>query len=244
MRIAFAVPIYDNPEGMFFQSFTTAVAHLYQSKIIGPDGEPLEFVTDTFVCSGIIQEARHRLFFEALKWEADYIIWCDSDHIFPKDAFVRLLAHNKLIVGCNYARRTHQGQPTAPTAAKLNRDEQDEKLCYTTEEKVKAEELEKVDHLGLGLTCINMSVLELLTDQAEKEGKSSFMPLFAWPEKEAGAGTGSVGEDVHFFQKCRDAGIDIWCDHALSWEVGHIVKRVLTHAHVANDKQRWIKEET
>lgn len=242
MRIAFAVPIYDNPEGMFFQSFTTALSHLYQSKVLGPDGEPLKFTTDTFVCSGIIQEARHRLFFEALKWNADFIIWCDSDHIFPKDAFIRLLGHNKLIVGTNYARRVHQGQPTAPTAAKLDRNSHDEKLCYTTREKVEAGQLERVDHLGLGLACMNMGILEMLTEQAERDGKESFMPLFHWPEKEDGKGTGSVGEDVYFFQKCREAGIDVWCDHALSWEVGHISKRILTHAHVERDKERFLAQ--
>ena len=89
-------------------------------------------MTDTVVCSGVIQEARHRLFFEALKWDADYIIWCDSDHIFPVDAFVRLLAHNKAIVGCNYARRVQPGQPTAPSGSKLDRYSHETPLLYTT----------------------------------------------------------------------------------------------------------------
>lgn len=242
MRIAFAVPVYDNVESMFFQSFSTALSHLHGSKILDADGEPIEIEVDTFVCSGVIQEARHRLFFEALKWNADFVIWCDSDHIFPKDAFVRLLSHNKAIVGTNYARRTQTGQPTAPTSAMFNRKEHENALCYTTQEKAEAGELEKVDHMGMGLCCINMAILDKLAAKAEEDGKPNFMPLFHWPEKEAGKGTGTVGEDVYFFQKCREAGLEVWVDHGLSWEVGHITKRVLTHAHVEKDKARWLAQ--
>jgi hypothetical protein len=242
MKIAMAVPVYDNPESMFFQSFTSALSFLYETKLQDADGNIIEKMVETFVCSGIIQEARHRLFFEALKWDADYIIWCDADHIFPVDAFPRLLAHNKDIVGCNYARRVNQGQKTAPTAAKLNRYDFNEKLCYTTQEKAEEGLLERVDHLGLGLTCMRMSVLERLTERAQAEGKPSFMPLFHWEDKDPGMGKGSIGEDVYFFEKCRKAGIDVWCDHALSWEVGHIAKRVLTHAHVERDKEQWLKD--
>lgn len=242
MRIALAVPVYDNPESMFFQSFTSALSHLHQARIEDGDGNRVPIVVDTFVCSGIIQEARHRLFFEALKWDADFIIWCDSDHIFPVDAFVRLLAHNKQIVGCNYARRVHHGQPTAPTASRLNREQHDEKLCYTTQEKAEAGELEKVDHLGLGLTCMNMSILEQLSAQAEREGRENFMPLFHWEEKDPGRGSGSIGEDVYFFKKCREAGVDVWCDHGLSWEVGHITKRVLTHVHTIKQREAWLAQ--
>jgi len=242
MKLAIAVPVYDNVESMFFQSMTTALSYLYECNITDPDGNKVEFEVETFVCSGIIQEARHRLFFEAMRWDADQILWCDSDHIFPKDAFVRLIAHGKDIVGTNYARRTQTGQPTAPTAAVLNRAEADEKLCYTTKEKAEAGELERVDHMGMGLCLMNMGVLERLTLRAEEKGEKSFMPLFGWPEKEEGSGTGSIGEDVHFFNKCRDAGLDVWVDHGLSWEVGHICKRVLTHAHVEQQRDQWNRE--
>lgn len=240
MRIAIAIPVYDNPESMFLQSLTSALSYLYETKLEDDNGERIPIQVETFVCSGLIQQARHRLFFEALKWDADYILWCDSDHIFPANAIPRLLAHGKDIVGCNYARRTIGADPTAPTAAVLNRDEQASKLCYTTREKAESGELEKVDHMGMGLCLMRMSVLEALTLKSEADGLKSFMPLFHLMEKDAG---GTVGEDVFFFQKCRDAGLDVWCDHGLSWEVGHISKRVLTHAHVERDIARWKKEE-
>ena len=241
LKLAIAIPVYDNPESMFLQSLTSALSFLYEANLTDDDGEPVKLQVETFVCSGVIQEARHRLFFEAMKWEADYILWCDSDHIFPADAIPRLWSHGKDIVGCNYARRTMTGQPTAPTAAVLGRDTADEKLCFTTQEKAEAGLVEQVDHMGLGLCLMRMSILERLTEHAEANGEESFMPLFHWLAKDAG--NGSIGEDVYFFQKCRAAGLDVWCDHGLSWEVGHITKRVLTHAHVERDRPRWKQEE-
>ena len=243
MRLAIAVPVYDNVESMFFQSITTAMSYFYETKLQDSEGNDIPKCVEVFVCSGIIQEARHRLFFEAMKWDADYILWCDSDHIFPADTIPRLLAHQKDIVGANYARRTATGQPTAPVAAKLNRQQHAQALCYTTQEKAEAGTLEKVDHMGLGLTLMHMGILERLAIKAEADGKPNFMPLFHWAERAPGEGKGTIGEDVYFFQKCREAGIDVWCDHALSWEVGHICKRVLTHAHVERDKARWLQEE-
>ena len=37
---------------------------------------------------------------------ADEILWVDTDMQFPEDALLRLLAHDKDIVGCNYRTRT------------------------------------------------------------------------------------------------------------------------------------------
>ena len=241
LKLAVAVPCYDKIEPAFFQSIMSAVTYFYETTLADDDGNPLPKQVCVFVASGIIQEARHKLFQEALGWDADYILWADCDHIFPVDTIPRLLAHQKDVVGCNYARRVPYNQPTMPVAARLGRDEypEGEKLCYTTPEKAEAGELEQVDHMGLGLTLMHMGVLGRLVEQAETEGQSSFMPLFHWEDKKDGHG--AIGEDVYFFAKCRKAGIDVWCDHALSWEVGHISKTILTHAHVERDRARLTK---
>jgi hypothetical protein len=31
-----------------------------------------------------------------------------------------------------------------------------------------------------------------------------------------------VGEDIYFFQKCKQEGYEIWCDQELSREIAHI----------------------
>jgi hypothetical protein len=242
LKLAIAVPVYDKVEPAFFQSIMSAVSYFYETKLCDDEGNEIPKMIEVFVVGGIIQEARHRLLTEAVQFNADYLLWADSDHVFPADTIPRLLAHQKDIVGCNYARRVPFERPTAPVAARLNRNDYSQKLCYTTKEKADAGELEKVDHLGLGLTLMHMSVMEALVKQADAEGRDSFMPLFHWEDKDPGNGKGTVGEDVFFFQKCREAGLDVWCDHALSWEVGHITKAIFTHAHCERDRERWENE--
>ena len=243
MRLAIAIPTYDKMESMFVQSMVSALSYFQETQLRNSEtGEPIKKIVEPFVVSGVVHQARNRLVYEAIRFEADYMLWLDCDHVFPVDMINRMLAHGKQIVGCNYARRVISG-PTSPTAAKLNRGDLplDERLCYTTQEKADAGELERVDHMGMGAVLMHMSVIEQLKEHAEATG-GSFMPLFHWEPVEEGSGQ-VIGEDAYFFKKCRDAGIDVWCDHALSWEVGHIAKRVLTNAHAAKDEARWRERE-
>jgi len=94
-----------------------------------------------------------------------------------------------------------------------------------------------VNHLGLGLCLINMRVFDVLQEKAEDKGEKTFLPLFKFIEKPDGIGV--IGEDVFFFEKLRAAGIPIHCDHALSWEVGHIHEAILTNAHAEVQMARW-----
>lgn len=240
MRLAIAIPTYDQMESMFVQSLLSAISYFQETQLRNSEtGEPIRKMVEPFVVSGVVHQARNRLVYEAMQWDADYMLWCDCDHVFPVDSINRLLGHGKQIVGCNYARRVISG-PTSPTTAKLGRMDmpEGERLCYTTEEKAQKGLLEKVDHMGMGLTLMHMSVIE----QLKEHHGENFMPLFHWEPVEEGSGQ-VFGEDAYFFKKCRDAGIDVWCDHGLSWEVGHIAKRVLTHAHAVRDKPRWDERE-
>src|SRR3546814_13800455 len=61
--------------------------------------------------------------FRSVMWGADYILWMDSDHVFPAESLCRLWARNVDIVGVNYSRRC---SPTAPTAARFVTDDPDQ----------------------------------------------------------------------------------------------------------------------
>jgi hypothetical protein len=161
------------------------------------------------------------------------MLWMDADHVFPCDALLRLLGRNKLVVGCNYARRFN---PTSPTASKLD-DKTDKGLVWTTKELFEADSVEEVSHLGLGLCLVDMRVFGLLEIKAQEAGKDHFWPLFRLDPTEDGIRF--VGEDVHFFKLLREAGIPVCCDHALSWEVGHISEQILTNAHTVIQKPKW-----
>jgi hypothetical protein len=231
VKIALCIPAHRQTESKFTQALTDMVIHTSQAKIIYDD-EPVTPELKLFiVSSSLLPESRNRLVAEALNWDADYMLWMDADHVFPCDALLRLLGRSKLVVGCNYARRH---TPTAPTASKYGSDDECE-LVWTTKEKAEAGEVEEVAHLGLGLCLIDMRAFAILDQQTD----GNFWPLFRLDPTENGIRF--TGEDVFFFKKLRDAGIPVFLDHALSWEVGHLHEVVLMNAHAEVQKDAFLE---
>jgi hypothetical protein len=162
--------------------------------------------------SSSISENRSHLVIQAAQSGADAMLFLDSDHTFPADALLRLIGHQKPVVGANYTRRMNPANPTASKAAPGG----EYVPVHTTKALAEAGELEQVAALGLGLCLIQMAPL----------GPISW-PLFQ--ENMNGSRLG-IGEDVFFFRKLEAAGVPVFVDHALSWEVGHIASRVITNA--------------
>jgi hypothetical protein len=214
--------------------------HFMGANITTPDGTPIEREVEVImVACSMLTESRHKLVAEALYWGADYMLWLDADHVFPPDTLARLWARNKAVVGCNYARRC---TPTAPTAViKVTDDdgEDHKNLVYTTREKVDDDLVEEVDHLGFGVCLMDMRIFDVMEARAEEKGEKSFLPLFRFETAENGVGV--IGEDVFFFNKIRDAGIKVYCDHALSWEVGHIHEQIITNGHANIQREKWLE---
>jgi hypothetical protein len=236
LKIALCIPCHRQTEAKFTQCLVSMVAHTLGARIEMGD-EPVEIEFESFIVScSLLPESRNRLVVEALHWDADYMLWLDADHIFPRDALLRLLSRSKLVVGCNYARRF---SPTSPTASILTGDTPG--LVWTTEEKAKAEEVEEVSHLGLGLCLVDMRAYVILDEKAKEDGKDHFWPLFTIPAKEDGIGC--IGEDVSYFRALREAGIGIYLDHSVSWQVGHLSDAILTNAHCVIQKDAWLEFE-
>lgn len=238
IRLAICIPTYGDTKAKFTLSLANALIHLGECRITDPEGVPVEIETEVFMVScSMLTESRHRLVAEALVWGATHMLWLDADHVFPADAFPRLLMRNLDVVGANYARRCI---PTAPTACKIvtSEDGEDNKnLVYTTMEKAHDGVVEEVDHMGFGLCLLNMRVFDMLQNKADTEGDGSFLPLFKF--EEIPGKVGMIGEDVYFFRKLRDAGARVFVDHALSWEVGHIHEYIYTNAHAVAQKDKW-----
>ncbi len=237
MKIALSIPCHRTTEAKFTQCLAEMIAHTMSAKIEW-DGELVvpEIETNIVSCS-ILTESRNRLVLEAMNGNADYMLWMDADHVFPKDCLLRLLSHNLPVVGCNYARRF---DPTAPTASRET-EEGKKELVWTTHEVAKRGDMEKIAHLGLGLCLMDMRVFGLLEKKAIEEGKQHFWPLFRFDHTEDGIGV--IGEDVYFFQRIRECGVPIYCDHNLSWDVGHLHEKILTNAHCEIQKNKWIEHE-
>jgi len=176
-------------------AFAVDVAQLYAyTRERGPWGAD---VTVGFIASTYIHVGRE-LFLEAsLKQGASHVLWLDTDMTFPRETAVLLAMHDTAIVGCNYPVRQPSGLFTA------QRD--DGTRVPTTETSTG---LEAVDALGFGVLLMRIDIMSGLT-----------RPWFRHGLNEAG---GDIGEDIMCCRKIRQGGHQIFIDHDLSKQVGHI----------------------
>jgi len=152
-----------------------------------------------------IDTARDQLVEAALKRSPDYIFWLDVDHTFQRDLPEKLIHHvdsGKLIIsGVTAVRRTEQPLIYDFDEKKRN--------SFHYRQNVPKNSLIRVDGVGMGcgVMCHPKVFSELLkppyfqTEWNEQYHKKS-------------------GEDIVFFQKCKDAKIDVWCDTSLI--LGHL----------------------
>ena len=138
----------------------------------------------------------------AKEMEPDYILFLDDDQTYPKDTPEILLNHNKQVVG-GVTPIKLTGQPML--------------WDYVENGEIKLwldfngnSGLTKVDGMGMGGVMIDYSVFDKLEP-----------PYFKIQDiKKAGSDTSYRGEDITFYKKCMDAGIDVWAD--LDLRFGHL----------------------
>ena len=171
-------------------------------------GTDLEYLTASLANLPLVREM---LVAEARKRDADFILWIDADQTFPEDALERLLEADRSVIGCNIPSRF---PPHAPSAARAAPGEVER--VETTAELAARGEIEQVDSMGLGFCLMRMSVLSGIE-----------RALFQFAQGKDGH---LIGEDVWLFQRLKEHGIEVFVDHALSWQVGHIREQALTHA--------------
>ncbi|TMJ20619.1 MAG: hypothetical protein E6G92_13070 [Alphaproteobacteria bacterium] len=229
MKIAICIPRYGDTKGDFAISLARMIAHS-----LGPRQDPRLEIEIFSVSSSDLPLSRTELLKSAIQWQARYLLWLDSDHVFPRDALLRLLAHKLPVVGCNQPRRA---DPTGPVAVKLNAAGEME-YVWTTKAKAAAREVEEVWHVGLAFCLMDMNVLHQVKAHVEQGvGWDQWAPF----DRKLLPGTNArMGEDVSFFRELTDAGVKVHVDHALSWEVGHIHERVITNADAEAQKEAWL----
>lgn len=155
----------------------------------------------------LIPQQRQVLAKQALALDCSHVLWLDSDMRFPKDALLRLLAHQVGVVAANYAMRR---PPILPTA--IHREHGH---LFTPEQ---ATGLIEVDQVGMGCMLTETRVFQALA-----------VPWFTLGYSKSE--DGFVGEDVYFCRKAKEAGFPTWVDQALSLEVTHVGEIEFTHAH-------------
>ena len=148
LKISILVPTRDMVHSQFAFSLTQLVKTTEKSNI-----ETYVF----FDSSTILLNQRERLVKMAMEVESDYILWLDSDMTFPSTTLLRLLSHEKDIVGCNYLKRSKPVKPVAYT----NVGDWDSWVPMETKD-----ELVKVEGVGMGCILMKTDLFKQL-DEAE-----------------------------------------------------------------------------
>lgn len=150
--------------------------------------------------STILLTQRERLATQAVELGADYMLWIDSDMVFPATTAARLLAHKEPVVAANYVRR----QRPAKGVAYETIGDWENPLPFEV-----YDDLVEVEGIGMGCILIKTSIFEEMS-------KPWFD--FQWsPES-----NDFLGEDMYLCQKIAAAGYSIKVDTAISQEMRHL----------------------
>lgn len=216
LHVALAIPSLDTWQADFALSIIGTVIDLKEKPIPGYDATGVHIIN---VRSSAIAKLRQDITVSALEQKCDYIVFVDSDQTFPRHTVRQLIAADKDVIGCNIAVKR---LPSLPTARKYDvKHPLTGDIVYTTPTSTG---LEKIWRLGFGVMLIKATIFEKLD-----------LPYFnfSWrPE------TGFIGEDWYFCEKLEKAGIDLWIDHDLSKEIGHIGSYQFSHDDCDHTEQK------
>lgn len=191
-KILIAVPCMDMVSARFAQSLTTL--------------KKADHCVVSFLIGSLIYDSRNKLAGYAIQMEADYILWLDSDMVFPPDTLERMLKtmeeHDEIDILCGlYFRRSTPFTPVLFEKLELV----DGIVEFKDAENV-PDELFEVPGCGFG--CVLMKT-DCLFDIAGKSGMGN------WFTPQA-----NCGEDVAFCLRAREEGYRIFCDPTI--DLGHM----------------------
>ena len=198
MKIFIAVPSMDTVPALFCQSL--ALLQRAGDTVIG------------FEVGSLVYNARNNLARQAVKSEADWVLWLDSDMVFGPDLLQRMLkvcTENDIdfLTALCFRRKP----PYTPTL--FDRLEKTDKgASYTALMSVPDGRFQVG---GCGFAGVLMSMDVLLSVMAKFNGRM-FEPIDGF------------GEDVAFCWRARQCGYDIWCDSDI--ELGHVGNFVVTRS--------------
>lgn len=185
-KIGVCIPMYKSiPSAFFihFLPFFTKSAKNYKLQIFSID-------------SVVVDVSRNVLVSNFLRSDCEYLLFLDSDMVFPPNIIDLLIRHDKDVVSALYfLRKKHN------PCFRFYKDGN----YYSTAEFPK-NKLIKVDAAGLGCILIKRKVLEDL------EKALGDKPFFATTYKSR---EHSTGEDVYFCEKIREQGSEIFVDTSI-----------------------------
>ena len=153
-----------------------------------------------FDASTILINQRENLINRAIEVKSEWVLWLDSDMMFPPTTLLRLLAHNQDIVACNYMKRSYPFK----SVAFMDTNDWESWVPLQSED-----ELLTVEAIGMGCVLMRTSVFENLN-----------RPYFEYTYQPKTKDWG--GEDFTLFKKLNKLGYQVKVDMNLSNEIYHI----------------------
>jgi GT2 family glycosyltransferase len=144
-------------------------------------------------------KSRNLIIDQALEAKCTHILFLDDDMITPPDTLLKLLKHDKDIVSGLYLLRSFPHRPALFDRA------YDNGKCKFTSLTPEMTGLVKGVNCGLGAVLISTRVFEKLEKPYVRLGE---LEQDEWCD------------DVGFFNRCRKAGFEVWCD--LDCPIGHM----------------------
>ena len=191
MKILIAVPCMDSVPSQFAQSLATL--------------NKVEECAVAFQMGSLIYNSRNYLATAAVKMEADYILWLDSDMVFPSDTLERLWKDRDKgdIVTGIYYRRVEPYKPVL-----YSRLDIDDNGCQWENCEDIKDEIFEVEGCGFG--CV-LTPTNVFIDVMNRFG-NMFSPI------------NGVGEDLSFCWRAKQCGYKIVADPSIPLgHVGHYV---------------------
>ena len=196
MKIFIAVPSMDTLPALFCQSL--ALLQRAGDTMVG------------FEVGSLVYNARNNLARQAIKAEADWVLWLDSDMVFAPDLLQRMLkvcTENDIsfLTALCFRRKPPYTPCLFDRLQKVGKGASYTALMSVPEGRFQVG--------GCGFAGVLLSMDVLLSVAAKFDGRM-FDPMDGF------------GEDVAFCWRARQCGYDIWCDSSI--EMGHVGQCVVT----------------
>lgn len=175
--------------------------------------------------NALLSEGRTDMFKLAQGWEADYLLFIDSDTVFPADALKRLIAMKRDVATGVYFSRLH---PYAPVVYEFMPDGRIRNLTTLQDRPF------KVDACGAGFLLIGKKVLQAYTKDVKlREGlfldRYFGQPFHHITFLNATGETEQLSEDVSFCHRMKALGFQIWADPTI--RLGHVARQTIFREH-------------
>lgn len=198
MKVFIAVPSMDTLPALFCQSL--ALLQRAGDTMVG------------FEVGSLVYNARNNLARQAIKAEADWVLWLDSDMVFNPDLLQRMLkvcTENDIdfLTALCFRRKPPYTPCLFDRLDKIGRGASYTALLSVPEGRFKVG--------GCGFAGVLLSTDVLISVSAKFDGRM-FDPFEGF------------GEDVAFCWRARQCGYDIWCDSDI--EMGHVGQCIVTRS--------------